>query len=212
MNLGCPQRRAREGRYGAWLANDELAWPLIANMIRVCTGSPKLRIPVSCKIRLQHTLAGTIKFAKLLQEAGCAVLAVHGRKLLCSKSKHREGPADLGAIAACRDALNIPVFSNGNVRCPADIIQNLEVTHCEGIMCAEQLLHDPALFRRACDWHAGFPCTNPSTEALVDEYLGLCCKHGAEDETVSFSIWGATNGHVIREHVLRTGVMGNLHH
>ena len=72
-------------------------------------------------------------------------------------------------------------------------------------MCAEQLLNDPALFRRALDWRPGFPCPGPSSEMLVDEYLGLCCEYGAEDETVSFSVWGATNGHVIREHVHRTG-------
>ena len=103
LNLGCPQRRAREGRYGAWLANDEHEWPMIAEMISACSRCAELRIPVCCKIRLQHTLAGTIKFAKLLQEAGCPLLAIHGRKLLCSKSKHREGAADLGAIAAVRD-------------------------------------------------------------------------------------------------------------
>eukprot|EP00439_Symbiodinium_sp_Y106_P069213 s652_g11.t2 len=209
LNLGCPQRRAREGRYGAWLANDEHEWPMIAEMISACSRCAELRIPVCCKIRLQHTLAGTIKFAKLLQEAGCPLLAIHGRKLLCSKSKHREGAADLGAIAAVRDALRIPVFTNGNVRSPADIFQNLgrnlKATQCEGIMCAEQLLNDPALFRRALDWRPGFPCPGPSSEMLVDEYLGLCCEYGAEDETVSFSVWGATNGHVIREHVHRTG-------
>ncbi|OLP83960.1 tRNA-dihydrouridine(16/17) synthase [NAD(P)(+)]-like [Symbiodinium microadriaticum] len=203
LNLGCPQRRAREGRYGAWLANDEHEWPMIAEMISACSRCADLRIPVCCKIRLQHTLAGTIKFAKLLQEAGCPLLAIHGRKLLCSKSKHREGAADLAAIAAVRDALQIPVFTNGNVRSPADIFQNLKATQCEGIMCAEQLLNDPALFRRALDWRPGFPCPGPSSEMLVDEYLGLCCEYGAEDETVSFSVWGATNGHVIREHVHR---------
>ena len=42
-------------------------------------------------------------------------------------------------------------------------------------------------------------------QELVDEYLGFCADFGAEDEAVCFSIWGASNGHVIREHVHRTG-------
>ncbi|CAJ1373643.1 unnamed protein product [Effrenium voratum] len=197
INLGCPQRRAREGRYGAWLANDEASWPLISEMVRRCAECEELRIPLCCKIRLQHTLTGTIKFAKLLEDSGCALLAVHGRKLLCTKSKHRDGPADLGAIAAVRAALRIPVLSNGNVRCPGDVVKNLQLTGCEGIMCAEQLLNDPALFSRAEG------CEAPGAEELVDEYLGFCADFGAEDEAVCFSIWGASNGHVIREHVHR---------
>ena len=36
INLGCPQRRAREGNYGAWLANEEKNWPLIGEMLKEC--------------------------------------------------------------------------------------------------------------------------------------------------------------------------------
>ena len=71
-------------------------------------------------------------------------------------------------------------------------------------MCAEQLLKDPALFGRAKQLLCGLeePCA-PTAEELVDEYLAYCGRFGAEDEEISFSIWGATNGHVIREHVNR---------
>lgn len=203
LNLGCPQRRAREGRYGAWLANDETEWPGIAKMLKECSDCSELRIPLSCKIRLQHTLTATMKFAQLLEASGCALLTIHGRKLLCSKSKHREGPAHLGAIAAVRGVLRIPVLSNGNVRCPADVARNLRSTGCEGIMVAEQLLNDPALFARATAIEAVAVGPGPSAEELVDEYLAHCATFGAEDENVCFSTWGASNGHVIREHVQR---------
>lgn len=205
INLGCPQRRAREGRYGAWLANEELSWPCIAEMVRVCTNCPELRIPVTCKIRLQHTLTATIKFASLLEEAGCALLTIHGRKLIVGKSKAREGPADLGAVAAVRAALRrMPVFTNGNVRSPWDVVKNLEQTHCEGIMCAEQLLKDPALFERAAALAQGEGLRRePLAAELVDEYLGYCCDFDGEDDAHCFSTWGASNGHVIREHVGR---------
>ena len=43
-------------------------------------------------------------------------------------------------------------------------------------------------------WIAGF----------VASFFGKGCTFGAEDEKVCFSIWGASNGHVIREHVHRT--------
>ncbi|CAK9063832.1 unnamed protein product, partial [Durusdinium trenchii] len=209
INLGCPQRRAREGNYGAWLANEEKNWPLIGEMLKECVQCPALKIPVVCKIRLQHTLSATIKFAQLLEASGCALLTIHGRKL-SGAPKHRDGPADLGAIAAVRQSLGIPVVSNGNVRRPEEVWRNLQCTGCEGIMCAEQLLHDPALFERGRTGpttpRTSDPLkalTSPSAEELVDEYLGYCGTFGAEDEETFFSIWGATNGHVIREHVHR---------
>ena len=204
LNLGCPQRRAREQRYGAWLANEELNWPSICEIIKECADCEALKIPVCCKIRLQHSLTATMKFAKLLEASGCKLLTIHGRKLLTCKSKSRDGPADLGAIKAVREALSIPVFSNGNVRCPADVLQNLQTTKCEGVMCAEQLLKDPALFGRAKQLLCGLrEVKKPTAEELVDEYLSHCCRFGAEDEAICFSIWGASNGHVIREHVNR---------
>ena len=41
------------------------------------------------------------------------------------------------------------MLTNGNVREPDNVIQNLSMTRAEGIMVAEQLLRDPALFFRA---------------------------------------------------------------
>ncbi|CAE8627905.1 unnamed protein product [Polarella glacialis] len=208
LNLGCPQPRAREGGYGAHFAHDTGAWAKIAEMVRTCASDPELRIPIFCKIRLQPTVSATIKFASMLEDAGCALLAIHGRKLLVGKSKARDGPADLGAVAAVRSALRaMPVLSNGNVRCPADVCTNLASTRCEGIMCAEQLLKDPALFERAAAHSAkaagSIPARLPSAEELVEEYLGLCCDFDGEDDAHCFSVWGASNGHVVREHVNR---------
>merc|ERR1712232_462634 len=103
-------------------------------MIKTCSAAQELQIPVTCKIRLQQSVASTIEFARLLQDAGCAMLAIHGRKLTPNQ-KHRDGPANLAAISATRKALHIPVITNGNVRCAEDVPNNLEETGCEGIMC-----------------------------------------------------------------------------
>ena len=44
--------------------------------------------------------------------------------------------------------LSIPVLSNGNTITAEDVLQNLSLTKADGIMSAEGLLDDPALFRR----------------------------------------------------------------
>lgn len=38
-----------------------------------------LKVPVSCKIRIFENVTKTIDYAKMLEEAGCQMLSVHGR-------------------------------------------------------------------------------------------------------------------------------------
>ena len=186
INLGCPQDRAREGHYGSFLAERE-DWDLVCSMITACDACAELAIPITCKIRLQPNVAETVEFARRLEAAGCALLAVHGRKRGNEKHK-RSGPADLDAVAAVKRAVTIPVLSNGNVSCCEDALEALHRTGCDGIMAAEEILRDPALFAR-CDRammeRAGAvahrvadpsdSCAGviPGTLSLAEEYLRL---------------------------------------
>ena len=199
LNLGCPQNRARDGHYGSFLA-DQDDWDLVCQMVRACVQSSELIIPVTCKIRLQPTVEATIEFAQRLEQAGCALLAVHGRRR--GNERHRRhGPADLDAIRRIRASLTIPVLTNGNVSSSADALDALRVTGCHGVMSAEELLRDPVLFAR-CDAtlnadhrsvgrhgiDGGGPPANPPTAAeeptllpdavsVASQYLALCERH-----------------------------------
>jgi tRNA-dihydrouridine synthase 1 len=148
LNLGCPQDYARAGRYGSYLT-DPPDWPLVARIVRSMVEAAGAT-PVFCKMRLQPSLEGSIAFARMLQAAGCSLLVVHGRTRGSSRDR-RKGPADLSAIAAVREALAIPVVSNGNVCCHADVHANAARTGCAGVMSAEGLLRDPAIF--SCHAH-----------------------------------------------------------
>ncbi|EKX54972.1 hypothetical protein GUITHDRAFT_156831 [Guillardia theta CCMP2712] len=140
INLGCPQKRAAEGHYGSYLL-EKKDWKLVQEIVE--SMSKSVNIPISCKIRLLQTESQTVEFAKLLEAAGCSLLAVHGRQ----RRHGRKGPADLDQIAAVKRALTIPVIANGNVRSPEDIWINLEKTRADGIMSAEGLLANPAIFK-----------------------------------------------------------------
>eukprot|EP00897_Mesotaenium_endlicherianum_P006198 jgi/Mesen1/5606/ME000282S04752 len=143
INLGCPQQRACQGRYGAYLLGRP-DWGTVFEMVRRV--SEEVAVPVACKIRLLPTLAMTLEFCRGLEVAGCALLAVHGRTR-GSATMRRAGPADLAAIRAIKQALSIPVVANGNVGCPQDVAANLEATGADGIMSAEGVLVDPLLFQ-----------------------------------------------------------------
>ena len=147
LNLGCPQRRARTGHYGSYLT-DPCDWALCCRIVSAAAAA--VSIPVTVKIRLQGTCRETVDFAVLLAEAGASLLTLHARHR-GHEDRRRDGAADLTVVAAVVarfQELGLPcaVLSNGNVRCHADVEANLKATGAAGLMVAEQLLRDPAVF------------------------------------------------------------------
>ena len=139
LNLGCPQHIARRGHYGAFLQDD---WELVARIVRTLRDG--CRVPVWCKIRVFDDVPRTLQYAQMLQEAGCSVLAVHGRTR--EQKGQTPGPANWDTIRAIKQHLRIPVLMNGNVQSWADVQRGLAETGTDGVLSADRLLAYPALF------------------------------------------------------------------
>ncbi|OAY77827.1 tRNA-dihydrouridine(16/17) synthase (NAD(P)(+))-like [Ananas comosus] len=170
INLGCPQRIARRGNYGAFLMDN---LPLIKSLVQNL--SINLHVPVSCKIRIFPSLEDTIAYAKMLEEAGCSLLAVHGRTR--DQKDQKKIQADWDAIKAVKDALKIPVLANGNIRHMGDVYSCLDHTGADGVLSADSLLENPALFAgfRTMEWKEEEDGDGGLDQAdLVVEYLKLC--------------------------------------
>ena len=133
LNLGCPQRSAHSGHFGAFLCEPHDR-PLLLSIVATCAKG--LGIPFFCKIRLLDDLNETLEFASQLEAAGCALLCVHAR-YRGSPMHRRDGPAHLDQVKLIMERLNIPVLANGNVRNASELLEKLNTTGADGIMTAE---------------------------------------------------------------------------
>ena len=126
LNLGCPQKIARRGRYGSFLLDE----PKLVSEI-VSTLHSHLECPVVCKIRLLPNASETADFARMLVGCGASVIAVHGRTR--EQKGAAQGAADWSRIAAVKAAVgSTPVLANGGVFTADDVERCLEATGALG--------------------------------------------------------------------------------
>ncbi|SCV99356.1 LAFE_0A01376g1_1 [Lachancea fermentati] len=166
LNLGCPQGIARKGRYGSFLMED---WDLIFKLIR--TLHDNLNVPVTAKIRVFPDREKTLKYAKMVLDAGAQFLTVHGR--LREQKGQKTGLADWDIIRYLRE--NLPketvFFANGNILYPEDISRCMNYIHCDGIMSAEGNLYNPGVF--CADFDSNIEMSYPRVDKLLREYFDI---------------------------------------
>lgn len=145
LNLGCPQKIAKRGNYGAYLLSDkELIVKLLSSMVK------ELSCPITAKVRVLANDADTIDLCEAIESCGVSMLTVHGREVTASKLF--TGPANWEIICKIKSKLNIPVVANGGVSCYADALRCLEATGADGVMSSEALLENPKLFSEEGDY------------------------------------------------------------
>jgi len=140
INMGCPARTVANGGAGVGLMRTPLK---VARIFRRLSAA--LPVPVTGKIRLGWEDARTYRLiARIVEENGGALIAVHGR----TKEQSYGGLADWDAIAEVKAAVKIPVLGNGDVRSPADIERMKAYTGCEAVMIGRAAIGNPWIFSR----------------------------------------------------------------
>ena len=149
LNLGCPQRVARRAMYGAYLLDDvDDDRHRLLSIVHHVTSSPLLCVPLVVKIRVLDSVEATVSLCRQLALAGASLITIHARRR-GRVDQRRDGAADLSIVRHCTAALQhfpVTIITNGNVRSHSDITHNMQYTGAHGIMCAEPLAHNPALF------------------------------------------------------------------
>ncbi|KAJ1451040.1 hypothetical protein M885DRAFT_468786 [Pelagophyceae sp. CCMP2097] len=154
VNMGCPQRCAKRGGYGAYLlpGPGPKAPRAAFDLVAALRAALPAEVAVLAKTRVLDDRRASVAFAVALADAGADVITVHGRPLRGSWHKGPGGRlADwevirLIKIAVAERRAACLVVANGNICDFADVRACLAYTRCDGVMSARALLRDPQLF------------------------------------------------------------------
>lgn len=139
INMGCPVPKVvKNGEGSALMKNPKLVHEIVSAMVKA------INKPVTVKIRkgFDDTCINAVEIAKIIEDAGAAAVAVHGR----TREQYYSGTADWEIIRQVKEAVSIPVIGNGDVTSPQKAEELVKQTGCDGIMIARGAQGNPWIF------------------------------------------------------------------
>ncbi|HIV71921.1 MAG TPA: tRNA dihydrouridine synthase DusB [Candidatus Aquabacterium excrementipullorum] len=142
INMGCPAKKVCNKWAGSALMQDEpLALQIVQAVVDACAPH---NVPVTLKMRTgwraEHKNAERI--ARAAEQAGIAMLTVHGR----TREQGYKGHAEYDTIAAVKAAVKIPVVANGDINSPEKARDVLAFTGADAVMVGRAAQGRPWIF------------------------------------------------------------------
>ena len=165
VNMGCPVPKVvRNGEGSALMKEPKLVYEIVSALVKA------IDKPVTVKIRkgFDDEHVNAVEIAKIIEEAGAAAVAVHGR----TREQYYSGKADWDIIRRVKEAVSIPVIGNGDVTSPQKADELVRQTGCDGIMVARGAEGNPWIFSEMLHWEEkGELPPRPDRKALREMML-----------------------------------------
>lgn len=165
INMGCPVPKVvNNGEGSALLKNPELIRKIVSAVSRA------VKKPVTVKMRIGFEGADVdpVETAKIMEDAGAAAIAVHGR----TRQQYYSGKADWDTIRKIKEAVSVPVIGNGDVDSPKKAEAMLKETGCDAVMIGRAVRGNPWIFREMNYYfETGELLPRPSVEELKEMIL-----------------------------------------
>ena len=165
INMGCPVPKVvRNGEGSALMKNPKLVHEIVSAV------SKAIEKPVTVKIRkgFDDDNINAVEIAKIIEDAGGAAVAVHGR----TREQYYSGKADWDIIRQVKEAVSIPVIGNGDVTSGEMALQMRRETGCDGVMIGRGCQGNPWIFRELLAYEeTGSIPERPGTDQIRETML-----------------------------------------
>ena len=205
INMGCPVPKVYKNGEGSALLSD---FPRAEKIVAACKKSGKT-VSVKFRIGLDGGHVVAAEFARLCAGAGADMLTVHGR----TRDKMYAGEPDYAAIAAAKNAVDIPVVANGGIFTRGDALRMLGETGADGVMVARAAMYCPHVFAeilgRGGEWDVRAAIEGQIADMLP--FYGERFTLVQMRKMAAFYLRGTRGGAGLRARLLACPSLGGLH-
>jgi len=167
INFGCPVKKVVKRNGGSGCLKD---LDLVQAVIRAVAAGTHLPVTVKIRSGWNEAMRDPVGIALRCQDAGARALTLHPR----TRTQMYTGQAAWDEIAAVKQALEIPVIGNGDIKSPEDVLRMREHTGCDAVMIARGSFGQPWIFQQARAMFEGRPV--PPTPSVEDRFA-VALKH-----------------------------------